>query len=48
MAQRRDAWRAWGDALDIGVVFVELAAADVAAALPAMQAAFARPARAMR
>jgi hypothetical protein len=48
MAQRRDAWRAWGDALDIAVVFVELAAAGVAAALPAMQAAFARPARAMR
>ncbi len=43
LAQRRDAWRAWADALDVAVVFVDLASNDVAASLPAMQAALARP-----
>jgi hypothetical protein len=48
LAQRRDAWRAWAEALAIAVVFVDLAATDVAATLSALQAAFARPVPAMR
>jgi hypothetical protein len=43
VAERRDAWRAWGEAVGAAPVVVELEAADAAASEAALQTAFARP-----
>ena len=43
MAERREAWRAWGEAHGVAPVVVDLEAADAAAAGPLLQAAFASP-----
>ena len=43
VAERRDAWRAWGDAIGIVPVVVALEGSDVAAAEHDLQAAFASP-----
>ena len=48
LAQRRDAWRAWAEALGAAPVFVDLEAAVPAAIEPMLQAAFALPAPATR
>jgi hypothetical protein len=40
VAERRDAWRAWGEAVGAAAVIVELEAADAAASEAALQTAF--------
>ena len=44
IAQRREAWRGWGEAAGTHAVVVDLEAPDAAGAEPYLQAAFARPA----
>jgi len=44
IAQRREAWRGWGEATGTHAVVVDLEAPDAAGAEPYLQAAFARPA----
>jgi hypothetical protein len=41
IAERREAWRAWGEAAGMAVVAVDLESADAAAAEPFLQAALA-------
>ncbi|MEO5844568.1 MAG: DUF2868 domain-containing protein [Caldimonas sp.] len=43
LAERREAWRLWGDGAGIAALTVDLESADVASAEPYLQAALARP-----
>jgi hypothetical protein len=48
VAERREAWRLWGEGVATAVVVVDLESADAAGAEPYLQAALAQPTESRR